>query len=198
MVLPKGRVARILHGLVRSALRRGVSGHHGCMADIAAMVDELGGMAQKRQLVARGARDIDLTLAVRRGEVYRAMQGWYTTLPDSDPRVRAIRVGGRLTGISAILFLGGWVFGKHPLHVSVHRNAARLRTPWNRFKLLAGRVVPSLRLHWDDASLGERGETMVVSLADALYRVYSTSPWRRRSRHSTGPSTRGSSTTPTS
>jgi very-short-patch-repair endonuclease len=141
------------------------------MADVAAIVQELGGMAQKRQLVARGARDIDLTLAVRRGDVYRAMQGWYTTLPDDDPRVRAIRVGGRLTGISAILFLGGWVLGRHPLHVSVHRNAARLRTPWNRFKRLRGRVVPSLRLHWDDAILGTRGETMVVSLTDSLYRV---------------------------
>jgi very-short-patch-repair endonuclease len=141
------------------------------MPDIAALVDALGGMAQKQQLVARGARDIDLTLAVRRGSVDRARQGWYTTLPASDPRVRAVCVGGRLTGISAVIALGGWVLGRHPLHVSLHANAARLRTPWNRFVQIAGRIIRGLVLHWDDATVATRGDSMVVDLRDALRRV---------------------------
>jgi hypothetical protein len=141
------------------------------MADIAALVEALGGMAQKRQLVRRGARDIDLTLAVRRGEVVRARQGWYTTLPESDPRVRAVRVGGRLTGISAVIAAGGWVLGQHPLHVSVHENAARLRTPHNRFIQLARRRVANLTLHWDDTDVASRGTAMCVDIRDALVRV---------------------------
>jgi hypothetical protein len=141
------------------------------MADIAALVEALGGMAQKRQLVRRGARDIDLTLAVRRGEVGRARQGWYTTLPESDPRVRAVRVGGRLTGISAVIAVGGWVLGQHPLHVSVHENAARLRTPHNRFIQLAQRRVANLTLHWDDTDVASRGTAMSVDIRDALVRV---------------------------
>jgi hypothetical protein len=141
------------------------------MPDIAALVESLGGMAQKQQLVARGARDLDLTLAVRRGEVSRARQGWYTTLPDDDARVRAVRVGGRLTGISAVIALGGWALGRFPLHVSVHDNAARLRTPWNRFVLLADRVVRGLTLHWDDPAVASRGGSMLVDLRDALLRV---------------------------
>jgi hypothetical protein len=141
------------------------------MADIAALVERLGGMAQKRQLVALGARDLDLTLAVRRGGVIRARQGWYTTLPDDDPRVRAVRVGGRLTGISAVIAAGGWVLGRHPLHVSVHGNAARLRTPSNRFVLLAKRHVHGLVLHWDDADIARRGTATSVDLRDALVRV---------------------------
>lgn len=102
------------------------------MPGIAAIVHSLGGIAQKQQLVARGARDLDLTRAVRRGEVSRARQGWYTTLPHTDLRVRAVRVGGRLTGISAIIQAGGWVLGDHPLHVSVRDNAARLRSQHDR------------------------------------------------------------------
>jgi very-short-patch-repair endonuclease len=141
------------------------------MADIARLVDELGGMAQKQQLVARGARDLELTWGVRRGEVFRARQGWYSTLPEDDPRVRAVRVGGRLTGLSAIHAWGGWVVKQPPLHVSVHDNAARLRTPWNRHQKLAGRILPGLVVHWDDADHSERGDAMFVGLSDALYRV---------------------------
>ena len=128
-------------------------------------------MAQKQQLVRRGARDLDLTLAVRNGDVIRARQGWYTTLPETDPRVQAVRVGGRLTGISAIIQLGGWVLGSHPLHVSVHDNAARLRTPRNRFVRFDHARPGRARVHWDDLDVAQRGTAMIVGLSDALYRV---------------------------
>jgi hypothetical protein len=136
---------------------------------IATIVQTLGGIAQKQQLVARGARDIDLTRAVRSGDVIRARQGWYTTLPPHDSRVRAVRVGGRLTGLSAIAARGGWVLSDRVLHVSLPRNAARLRSPGSRFR----RFTPgaTTMLHWDDISLTERGTTSSVALADALFRV---------------------------
>jgi len=141
------------------------------MRDVAGMVASLGGMAQKQQLVALGARDLDLTGSVRRNETRRARQGWYTTLPDSDPRVSAVRVGGRLTGISAIIALGGWVLARHPLHVSLRDNAARLRTPWNRHIRIKGRRIPGLVLRWDDDDVARRGSATSVDLLDALVRV---------------------------
>ena len=141
------------------------------MRDVAGMVASLGGMAQKQQLVALGARDLDLTGSVRRNETRRARQGWYTTLPDSDPRVSAVRVGGRLTGISAIIALGGWVLARHPLHVSLHDNAARLRTPWNRHIRIKGRRIPGLVLRWDGDDVARRGSATSVDLLDALVRV---------------------------
>ncbi|WP_349897892.1 hypothetical protein [Parafrigoribacterium soli] len=141
------------------------------MPDIAAIVHSLGGIAQKQQLVARGARDLDLTRAVRKGSVSRARQGWYTTLPDTDLRVRAVRVGGRLTGISAIIQAGGWVLGDHALHVSVPDNAARLRSQHNRHVRFDARAPGGVRVHWDSAELGERGTVASVGLSDALYRV---------------------------
>jgi hypothetical protein len=145
--------------------------HHQRMTDIAALVDSLGGMAQKQQLVRRGARDLDLTAAVKNGSVFRARQGWYSTLAQLDDRVRAVRVGGRLTGISAIIAVGGWVLGAHPLHVSIPRNAARLRSQRNRRVRFDTTKRQNVVLHWDDAELGERGTAMVVALLDALYRV---------------------------
>jgi very-short-patch-repair endonuclease len=137
--------------------------------DIGELVHALGGVAQKRQLVARGARDIDLTRAVRSEVVTRARQGWYTTVDASEPRVRAVRVGGRLTGISAIRDWGGWVLGEHPLHVSVPQNAARLRSQWNRKK--RGGVGRGVRLHWDSPATLEQGTVWHVSLIQALVRV---------------------------
>ena len=140
------------------------------MADIAALVQGFGGVAHKQQLVRRGARDCELTRAVRAGEVYRIRQGWYTTRADDDPAVRAIRVGGRLTGISAIVAAGGWALGKFPLHVAVPRNASRLRHPGDRTRRLylqSRNVV----VHWVPTDTTDRGSTTSVSLRDALARV---------------------------
>ena len=128
----------------------------------------MGGMARRPQLLRRGVRDHELTRAVRRGEVVRARNGWYSTFRESDPRLRAVRVGGRLTGLSAIVSLGGWVLGQHPLHVSVHRNAARLRTQGNRFRRLNVRAPRNVVLHWDDPDVATFGTSTTVGLVDAL------------------------------
>lgn len=129
------------------------------MAHVRELVEALGGVAHKRQLAARGARDLDLTRAVRSGEVTRVRRGWYSTRPEG-PTIRALRIGGRLTGISAVVEWGGWVLGTRPLHVSLPDNAARLRR--------SGRNV---RLHWDSCDLLDRGTVTSVGLVDALVRV---------------------------
>jgi very-short-patch-repair endonuclease len=147
------------------------------MTDIARIVARLGGFAQKQQLVRRGARDSDLTRAVRNGSVIRARQGWYSTVAPHDPRTRAVRVGGRLTGLSAVAALGGWVLENRVLHVSVPDNAARLRSASNRHaRFRPGRGVV---VHWDDPTLGERGTSWSVALADALYRVVLDEPFEQ-------------------
>jgi very-short-patch-repair endonuclease len=141
------------------------------MTDIASIVHSLGGMAQKRQLVARGARDLDLTRAVKSGEVIRARQGWYTTLPPQDPAVRAVRVGGRLTGISALAAMGAWVLDTPELHVSVPANAARLRNQWDRRTRLNVASTRGVTLHWEEPDVATRGTSVAVGLMDALYRA---------------------------
>jgi very-short-patch-repair endonuclease len=141
------------------------------MTDIEGLVHSLGGMAHKRQLVARGARDRHLTLAVRSGEVIRVRNGWYSTFSESDERLRAVRVGGRLTGSSAVVAMGAWVLGDRPLHVSVHGNAARLRDQYNRHERLNVTAPRGVVLHWDERDLRDRGSATSVGLMDALRRV---------------------------
>lgn len=135
------------------------------------MVEELGGMAQKRQLVRLGAHDHHLTAAVRSGEVIRARQGWYTTLDPRSPAVQAVRVGGRLTGISAIRALGGWAYTPTRLHVSVPMNAARLRSRTNRRRRLDASNPRGVVVHWESEDIHARGSATAVGLRDALIRV---------------------------
>jgi very-short-patch-repair endonuclease len=130
------------------------------VADVAALVESLGGFARTAQLLAQGLRELDLTRAVRRGEVSRVRRGWYTTRPLATPGARALRIGGRLTGLSAIAEWGGWVLRTPVLHVSVLDSAARLRP-----------TGKSVRIHWDGAALGARGTATSVGLADALRRL---------------------------
>lgn len=146
-------------------------GHPRIVIDVAASVSGLGGMAQKRQLVRLGARDLDLTRAVRAGAVVRARQGWYTTLLTDDPRVRAVRVGGRLTGLSLVAAEGGWVLDTPPLHVSLPSNAARLRSSTDRFEHPGAAGIRDVVLHWESPQIAARGTEVAVSMADALVRV---------------------------
>ena len=147
------------------------------MALLSEIVNGLGGMAQKQQLVRRGARDRDLTYAVRVGNVVRVRNGWYSTLSETSLELRAVRVGGRLTGISAIAAKGGWVLDEHPLHVAVNDNAARLRTPHNRHQKLKVKSPGGVVLHWESRDQAARGTAVSVSLVDALERVVLDEPF---------------------
>lgn len=135
------------------------------------MVQQLGGLAQKQELIALGAHDWTLTAAVRSGSVIRARQGWYSTLNDHDPALRAARVGGRLTGMSALIARGAWTWIDHPLHVSVPRRASRLREQWDRFRRLNPIEAEDVVIHWDDDAILTGGDVTSVSLADALSSV---------------------------
>lgn len=128
--------------------------------DIRREVERLGGFARRGQLIAAGVRDVDLARAVKSGVVSRVRQGWYTTRPLNSPSARAVRIGGRLTGLSAVAEWGGWVLRSPILHVSVPDNAARLRV-----------IGKAVCIHWDSQALSERGSASSVALVDALIRV---------------------------
>lgn len=153
-------------------LRAKVQAQDRGMSVIEQWVRSLGGFAQKQQLVALGASDGALTVAVRQGSVRRARQGWYSTVEPGDDRFLAVRCGGRLTGLSAVRAEGGWVLERRGvLHVSVPRNAARLRSPRNRRVALSARRQHNVKVHWDDEELMSRGTATTVALRDALARV---------------------------
>lgn len=150
------------------------------MPSLRSFVASRGGFARKRELVAIGATDRMLTAAVRTGVLTRARNGWYTTRPESDPAVRAVRLGGRLTGMSALLPLGVWCWRPDTvLRVAVRPTDARLRSPDDRRVRWRREAHPGVRLSWDDDPARSDGTAWSVGVVDALVRVVLDEPFEQ-------------------
>lgn len=139
--------------------------------DAAALVARHGGALDRRRLHELGASDHDLRRALRAATLNRPRRGWYSTWAEDDPRFRALRVGGRLTGISAVAAFGGWVLGRHPLHVAVATNASRLRTQWRRDLRRADALPDGVVVHWVAPAHDRISSTAIAPLLDVLERV---------------------------
>lgn len=160
------------------------------MHDLLALLADVGGAADRRFLNDQGFNDRQLRVALRDGLLDRPRRGWYTAWPRDDPRFMAIRVGGRLTGLSAIRALGGWVQRPPRLDVAVASNAARLRSPRNRRIPWARARTDAGTLSWSRPQHDRRTSTGVVPVIEALERVCRTAAsgdaiaaidWARRS-----------------
>ena len=89
----------------------------------------LGGVAETRELRARGIRPAQLSPAVACGDVIRVGRGWYAVPDTPDDLMTAVRIGGRLACVSAASYYGWATPERHGVHVCVAENAARLRRP---------------------------------------------------------------------
>lgn len=127
--------------------------------DPVAVVAARGGIATIAELRAAGVARRRLTELVAAGHLRRPRAGWYSTLPPHHPRFRAVRIGGRLTGASALAEMGAWML--HPprrLEVAIPRGSSRLRTD------------PDATLHWvTDRSAPD--SVSIVGIGEALVRV---------------------------
>lgn len=142
-------------------------------------IDQLGGIATRRQLLARGFTGPQLTAAVRAGVIRRVRQGHYALLDADVERLAAVRLGGRLGCLSAMKSLGLWAGREECVHVTLPANAARLRTnvPLRHrdVALTPDRFRLPVVLHWRDVPLGRRvaGSAWRVDLVTALADVAS-------------------------
>lgn len=94
--------------------------------EVAARIEQLGGVASLEQLRAVGITLDTITTARRLGRVHHVRRGWYS-LPSADRRlVEAVRIRGQLTCISAAAAMGVWVWDDRRLHVAVPGNGSRL------------------------------------------------------------------------
>jgi hypothetical protein len=95
------------------------------------IIDRSGGIASKRQLVAWGVDASWIDLAAWYGRhVIRVRHGWFARSTEHPEVIRAWRVGGRLTCVSALAFHEGMDADAGPvLHVEVPGNACQLRDP---------------------------------------------------------------------
>lgn len=149
---------------------------HPAAMDAAHLVTRHGGALDRRRLRELGATDHDLRRALRAGTLNRPRRGWYSTWAERDPRFRAMRVGGRLTGMSAVVALGGWVFGAHPLHVAVPTNAGRLRSQWRRDIRRVDAPADGVVVHWIAPAHDRGSSTGVVDVLEALELVCRVEP----------------------
>jgi hypothetical protein len=100
-----------------------------------------------------------LTKLVSDGYLRRPRVGWYSTLTREDPKFRAVHIGGRLTGASALHDMRAWMLRPpRRLEVAVVRGSARLR------------IEPGAVIHWT-ADRGTPTSDAVVGLGEALVRV---------------------------
>jgi very-short-patch-repair endonuclease len=127
--------------------------------DVVAVVRSRGGIVLGAELIAMGVARRRLTALVQSGTLRRPRKGVYSTLAPHHPRFRAARVGGRLTGASALAELGAWMLRPPDLlEIAVERGSSRLRED------------PLTALSWTCTQMAPESEA-VVSLHDALVRV---------------------------
>lgn len=124
------------------------------------------GIATVHQLRRRGHTKQTLRLAVGTGMLVRVRRGWYAEPDAPDSIVRAVRVGGRLSCISAAEWYG-WATPSIPRpHVALPRNAARLRDADDRSRRPPARDRVDAVLHWDAEPIVARHGTLVPFLVE--------------------------------
>lgn len=100
------------------------------------------------------------------GALLRLRNGWFAMPGADEEQMRAVRIGGRLTCVSALRQYGLWVMPDSRLHVGVRPNAARLRSPDDRHK--RWRARPDVCLHWNDDRLPSRAGASIDTVESAL------------------------------
>jgi very-short-patch-repair endonuclease len=133
-------------------------------------------VATRQQLMAQGCTSRQLTAAVRSGELVRIRNGYYAAPGLDDGAARAVRIGGRLTCVSAARSFGVWVVDPPFPHVALRHEASRLRSPSNRFVRLDEQNRDGCELHWWPINYDTHSDTHRVSVLDALSHVVRCQP----------------------
>ncbi|HEY5223775.1 MAG TPA: type IV toxin-antitoxin system AbiEi family antitoxin domain-containing protein [Microbacteriaceae bacterium] len=148
------------------------------MLSIPAAIRKNGLFQRRRDLLALGYSDFRIRKDLRAGRIIRVRQGHYS-VPDAVPAaIKAVRIGGRLTGLSALKTYGHWVPKTDKLHVVVPSDARALRSATDkqvRFATLNKKKAKKISISWtDDAKVSRSPCPWRVSVIDALVHVLCT------------------------
>jgi very-short-patch-repair endonuclease len=127
-----------------------------------------GGFLRRAQLLELGIHDKQIRTALAAHRIFRVRHGWYSVPGAQEEAVRAVRVGGRLTGISALASYGFRVPRTGTLSVTVAGNACRLRDSRDRRARLSGDDVC---VEWGDIHRSQHSSAWRVPVDDALLSV---------------------------
>jgi very-short-patch-repair endonuclease len=127
------------------------------MLDVESFLRSRGGFGRRCDVRARGFTDTAIRAALADHRIFRVRHGWYAVPDADDAAVRAVRLGGRLTGIAALETYGLRVPRRAKVDIVVPAGACRLRSPANR----AARLADSdpVIVHWTDAPRRTLGST---------------------------------------
>ncbi|MES2171357.1 MAG: type IV toxin-antitoxin system AbiEi family antitoxin domain-containing protein [Actinomycetota bacterium] len=140
------------------------------MHPIERVLRRAGYFLRRRDLIEAGFDDNAIRAALAEHRIFRVRHGWYS-VPDAPPAgVHAVRVGGRLTALSALESYGIRVPRRDIIQVAVVRTACRLRSAADRSQRLER--SDGVRVHWIDRR-ETGGSSWRVSLDDALLAVLS-------------------------
>jgi very-short-patch-repair endonuclease len=128
-------------------------------------IHSLGGLAATHELYALGETRRSLRSAVALGMIWRVRKGWYAAAGTHPDLVRAARVGGRLSCVSAGAWFGWWVPERTALHVAVTPQSSQLRSSTDSFRRLGDE---SVHVHWVDEPGRSR---LVVDQLEALRQI---------------------------
>ncbi|CAN5309936.1 hypothetical protein BH11ACT2_BH11ACT2_07700 [soil metagenome] len=141
------------------------------METIASLFGRNDGIITTRQLTEAGYASHQLTALVRSGELVRIRNGWYASSEAHPELVAAVRVGGRLAGISAAGWHGLATPQRHALHVQVPANSSRLRSSVDRHLPLVNDFNRSVMVHWGGSSAATPAARLVLPLPQCLRQV---------------------------
>ena len=128
-----------------------------------------GFFVRRRDLIAMGYTDAHLRHSLRLRRIFRVRHGWYSIPAAPEAGIRAVRVAGRLTALSALESYGLPVPRSSALQVAVRPTSSRLRSPDDRRVRLTR--FAGVTVFWTD-----RGglSPWRLSVADALVAVLAT------------------------
>lgn len=144
----------------------------GDVRDVVRHLRDRGPFARRADLLKAGCTDTDIRRALADRRVFRVRHGWYALPGTPDLAVRAVRVGGRVTGIAALRSYGLQLPRPAVVDLAVPATAARLRRPHLSRERLHS--ADGVRIRWVDPPRGGRdpaswrsseGEALAVVLA---------------------------------
>ena len=120
------------------------------MTTILQLLNSLGGVAHRSDILASGVSAYELGRARHSGTVLRVRRAWYAAPEAPGDLLAAVRVGGAATAVTAARLRGLWAVDDELLHVSVAQNASRLRSRRTRFVALSdeSRTGSAVCVHW--------------------------------------------------
>lgn len=136
--------------------------------DFDRVLASLGGIASTTQLTAAGITAHYVKRAVDEQRAIRIRQGWVSAPGAPDDAVRAIRVGGFLTCVSALRLQRVWCAPSTGLHVRVDRHANHLASPDDRAQPLASYPRPEVTLHRSFVTDRLRSDLAIDTVESAL------------------------------